>query len=193
MSLLAEKLKKAVAWSNAQRGQDWSPRTLAREVENGPSGVSVSHTYIRNLLSGAQRNPSLAAIAAIAHALGIPTLYFLPGGPDDIDTAVWADTDEAQYWLLLLKDLPPEHRHDLMTRARHDRDLDGLPDLPFPPHRPDDDHPTAGGTGHRRWLGRRKDPEEPVDEVTRRIITGMQGPLPMPGPLPSGGEEENPT
>lgn len=186
MSLLAAKLSRAVEWSTAQTGREWSPRTLAREVDNGPSGVSVSHTYIRNLLSGAQENPSLAAINAIAHALGVPTAYFLPDAPDDLDAAVWAGSEEAQYALLMLRGLSSEAREHLMVIAQYYRETEGLPEPVSPPHREAGPPPPQGATGPRRWLGGRKREDVPADEIVRRMVRDLRGPSP-------GDEEESDT
>jgi transcriptional regulator with XRE-family HTH domain len=137
------------------------------------------------LLKGAQKNPSLAAITAIADVLDVPAAYFLRDwAVQDIDFVVWMHTGEAQYALHVLVNMPEDRRHDLMVQAQDYLRSQGLPEPVFTRDRADEVHDRQETHGPWRWFGRRRDAES-VDAMLHRVVTDLEGP-------PVGGEETKP-
>lgn len=154
-------------------GDPWTADTLSREVSNQPYNVTVSRTYIYNLLNGKQANPSVTVIEALAGALHTPASYFLASTPDDLDYATWRESEEAEYFLRVIMDMSSERRGALLTLAEHYRTLEGLPQVVYSRH---DDRSIA--PAQRTWRSRfaRKANSLSPEEVAEQIVRSMRAP-----------------
>lgn len=173
-SLLSTKLERARSRSKAPNGRSWRPNSLSEAIEDRPDLTSVSETYIRNLESGKQTNPTLSVVEALASVLRVSPSYFLPSTPlEDLDYTTWRDTEDAEYILRLLIDMSPERRHNLIELAAHYRNMEGLPHVDFPARA---DRAGEPPSILRRMFARLKKGDElDPHEVAVRITESLQG------------------
>lgn len=172
MSLLSAKIKRAMSRSQAPSGRPWNPTSLAQATKNQPLGNPVTRSYITNLESGTQSNPSVEAVTAISAALRVPPSYFLPGTPDDLDYVAWKESEAAECLLRTVMDLSAERQEEIIALAEQYRAMEQLPaaECPLtrsvkPPVRP----------ASRRWFARRNagdvlTADEVVHQITRSLL-----------------------
>src|SRR5581483_4954862 len=118
-----------MAHSRTKDGKPWTADRLSNATKTtGP--VSLSRTYVYNLLNGDQENPSVAVVQTLARTLGLRSAaYFLPGSTDDLDYLEWRDSPEAELLLRTVKGLPEEDLIALIKNAGECRKIKGLPEV----------------------------------------------------------------
>ncbi len=118
-----------MAHSRTKDGKPWTADRLSNATKTtGP--VSLSRTYVYNLLNGDQENPSVAVVETLARTLGLRSAaYFLPGSTDDLDYLEWRDSPEAELLLRTVMGLPEEDLIALIKSAGECRKIKGLPEV----------------------------------------------------------------
>ncbi len=72
----AERLRHLVKTVPNDRGEEYSAREIAEEINLRYGEKSVSHTYISNLIAGRSANPTVRAVEMLAGLFGVPVAYF---------------------------------------------------------------------------------------------------------------------
>lgn len=114
----SDQLKAAMAGTTRLDGSKWTDRALADAIT--ANGQKVSYHYICSLRTGERRNPRIALVEAISHALGLPVAWFTES---DDSSARLLSTDNALDSVELRKladtmpDLTPEERRSVLNYA----------------------------------------------------------------------------
>ncbi|GAB2751709.1 MULTISPECIES: hypothetical protein [Streptomyces] len=144
-----------------------SARDISEATRGGP-GASISHGQVTSLLNGSSGNPRTSTIDAVAHALGAPAAFLLPG-PEWDDLAaltVYVSHPEARQVLRLMEGLEVQDILEITSRLREIRRLKGLSeDVPaIPPPPPGVDQPREGRPRRRS-----------LDEAAERAADYLEG------------------
>ncbi len=138
-----------------------SARDISNATRQGP-GASVSHGQVNSLFNGSSGNPTAATLEAVAHALGAPTAFLLPGSEWDDLTALseFVSRPEAREVLRLMQGLEVQDILEISTRLleirRHRGLSEDVPTIPPPP--PGVDQPREGRP-------RRRSPQEAAERA----------------------------
>ncbi|MFF3337892.1 hypothetical protein [Streptomyces flavidovirens] len=124
-----------------------SARDVSNSTRKGP-GASVSHGQVTSLFNGSSGNPTASTISAVAHSLGAPTAFLLPGAEWDDLTAlsVFVSRPEVREILRLMHGLEVQDILEISSTLRELRRREGLSeDVPaIPPPPPGVDQPREG-------------------------------------------------
>ena len=82
---LARRLDQVLKTRVRPDGRSWTLRQVAEAVSE--TGVALSASYLSQLSKGRRVRPSGAILAALARFFEVPVTYFLPGSPEEVDTA----------------------------------------------------------------------------------------------------------
>lgn len=164
---LTDKFRQALArleLRDRARGRKRKREELAEEA-------GFSESYLANLLSGRQDNPSVAAVEGFAKVLEVPAMFFLPSGPPTLEQALWLNSPQVKQWVGLLQGLSPEQIEILIEVVDTCREQFGVP-----PTGLQGTKETPPVSGHQRRRGnRREGPNLPEDEALARIIRSLRG------------------